>query len=218
MLKTIILYFIVVFTMRIMDKGQIGELQPFELVITIMISELASIPMQDTRLPLSRGVIPIITLLFLQALFSIAELKIPFTRTIFSGKPSIIISGGKIDIKQLRFNRYNLNDLLENLRLQGYFNIEDIQYAILETNGQLSIISTTVLKPVTKKDLKVQIPQNTLPVTLILDGKVNLENLKFINKNKSWLFSNLKINNITSQDKVLIALLDSKGKFFFQLK
>lgn len=204
--------------MRIMGKRQIGEMQPFELVIAIMISELASMPMQDTRIPLSHGVIPIITLLLLQAVISWAELKSEFMRTIFSGKPSIVIKDGKLDIKELRYNRFNINDLLEELRLQGYYNIEDIEYAILETSGQLSVIPKTKLEPATKEDLKIKCTQDKLPITLILDGKINHNNLKLMHKNNSWLHSQLKKNNITSIDSVFIALIDSKGKFFYQLK
>jgi uncharacterized membrane protein YcaP (DUF421 family) len=218
MLRTIILYFIVVITMRIMGKRQIGEMQPFELVIAIMISELASLPMQDTRIPLTHGVIPIITLLFLQAVISMAELKSEIARSIFSGKPSVIIKDGKIDINQLKYDRFNINDLLEELRLQGYYNIEDIEYAILETSGQLSVIPKTELEPATKQDLKIKTTQDKLPVTLILDGKINHHNLKVIEKNDSWLQSELEKNNISSVDKVFIALMDSKGKFFYQLK
>lgn len=218
MFRTIILYFIVVFTMRIMGKRQIGEMQPFELVIAIMISELASMPMQDTRIPLSHGIIPIVTLLLLQAVISVTELKSEAARSIFSGRPSIVIKDGKLDIKELKDNRFNLNDLLEELRLQGYYNIEDIEYAILETSGQLSIIPKTKLEPATKEDLNINCAQDKLPITLILDGKVNSHNLKVIEKNKSWLMSQLKKNNISSVDRVFIALLDSKGKFFYQLK
>jgi uncharacterized membrane protein YcaP (DUF421 family) len=218
MIRTIILYFIVVITMRIMGKRQIGEMQPFELVIAIMVSELASLPMQDTRIPLAHGVIPIVTLLFLQAVISMAELKSEAARTIFSGKPSIIIKDGKIDIKQLKYDRFNINDLFEELRLQGYYNIENIQYAILETSGQLSVIPKTELEPATKQDLNIKTTQDKLPVTLILDGKINQNNLKVIEKNNLWLENELKENNISSVDKVFIALLDSKGKFFYQLK
>lgn len=218
MFRTIILYFVVVFTMRIMGKRQIGEMQPFELVIAIMISELASLPMQDTRIPLVHGLIPIITLLLLQALISLAELKSEFARIIFSGKPSIIIKEGKLNIKELKNNRFNINDLLEELRLQGYYNIEDIEYAILETSGQMSVIPKTNLEPATKEDLKIKSTQDKLPITLILDGKINHHNLKIIEKNKSWLQNQLNKNNISSADKVFIALLDSKGKFFYQLK
>jgi uncharacterized membrane protein YcaP (DUF421 family) len=201
-----------------MGKRQIGEMQPFELVIAIMISELASMPMQDTRIPLSHGIIPIITLLLLQAVITLAELKSELARNIFSGKPSIVIKNGKLDIKELKNNRFNLNDLLEELRLQGYYNIEDIEYAILETSGQMSIIPKTNLEPATKEDLKIKYTQDKLPITLILDGKINTNNLKIIKKNKSWLMSELNKNNISSLDKVFIALIDSKGKFFYQLK
>jgi uncharacterized membrane protein YcaP (DUF421 family) len=218
MIRTIILYFTVVITTRIMGKRQIGEMQPFELVIAIMVSELASLPMQDTRIPLAHGVIPIVTLLFLQAVISMAELKSEAARTIFSGKPSIIIKDGKIDIKQLKYDRFNINDLFEELRLQGYYNIENIQYAILETSGQLSVIPKTELEPATKQDLNIKTTQDKLPVTLILDGRINQHNLKVIEKNNSWLENELKENNISSVDKVFIALLDSKGKFFYQLK
>ncbi|MBL4936787.1 DUF421 domain-containing protein [Clostridium sp. YIM B02515] len=218
LLRTVILYFIVVFTMRMMGKRQIGELQPFELVIAIMVSELASLPMQDTRIPLLHGIIPIITLLVLQVSISLAELKSETARTIFSGKPSIIIKGGKIDIKQLKYDRLNINDLMEELRLQGYYNIEDIEYAILETSGQISVIPKTELEPATKQDLNIKSTQDKLPITLILDGKINKYNLNLIEKNNSWLQSQLRKNNVSSSDKVFIALLDSKGKFFYQLK
>lgn len=216
--RTIILYLIVIFTMRIMGKRQIGQLQPFELVIAIMISELASLPMQDTRIPLIHGIIPIITLLVLQVLISVLQLKSETARGIFCGKPSILIKEGQIDINQLRNNRFNINDLLEEIRLQGYYNIEDIEYAILETSGQLSLIPKTELEPATRQDLNIKSTQDKLPVTLILDGKINHKNLKIINKNSSWLHSQLKKNNIPSEDKVFLASIDSKGKFFYQLK
>lgn len=201
-----------------MGKRQIGEMQPFELVIAIMVSELASLPMQDTRIPLIHGVIPIITLLVLQAVISFLELKSEFARTIFSGRPSIIIKDGKIVVKQLKYDRLNINDLFEELRLQGYYNIEDIEYAILETSGQISVIPKTELEPVTRQDLNITSTQDLLPVTLILDGRVNHHNLKIIEKNQSWLESQLMKNNITSVQAVFIALIDSKGKFFYQLR
>jgi uncharacterized membrane protein YcaP (DUF421 family) len=218
LIRTIILYIVVISTVRIMGKRQVGEMQPFELVIAIMVSELASLPMQDTRIPLIHGVIPIITLLALQAVISFAELKSEFARTLFSGKPSIIIKDGKLLPKQLRYNRLNINDLFEELRLQGYYNIEDIEYAILETSGQISVIPKTELEPVTRQDLNIKSAQDLLPVTLILDGRVNNHNLKIIKKDFSWLESQLKKHKIASVQSVFIALMDSKGKFFYQLK
>lgn len=218
LIRTMILYFVVVFTMRIMGKRQIGQLQPFELVIAIMISELASLPMQDNRIPLFHGVIPIITLLALQVVISVLQLKSEKARVVFCGKPSILIKNGIIDIQQLKEQRYNINDLMEEIRLQGYYNLEDIQYAILETSGQLSIIPKTGLTFPSKDDLNIKYSQDQLPVTLILDGNINRNNLNIIGKNESWLESQLKKNNILSSSRVFIALIDSKGKFYYQLK
>ncbi|SMC23782.1 Uncharacterized membrane protein YcaP, DUF421 family [Clostridium acidisoli DSM 12555] len=216
MLRTIILYTLVVLIMRIMGKRQIGELQPFELVITIMISDLASLPMQDTRIPLIHGVIPIVTLLFLEILISLLQLKSETARLVISGKPSILINKGKIDIDIMRAQRLNLNDLLEEIRLKGYYNLEDIEFAILETSGQLSIIPKTELSNTTKKDLNVKCSQDTIPITLILDGKINYKNLKILGMDEKWLLTTLHSKNINSPKEVFIALSDSKGKFYMQ--
>nr|WP_207719428.1 DUF421 domain-containing protein [Clostridium sp. cel8] len=204
--------------MRLMGKKQIGEMEPFELVIAIMISELASLPMQDTRISILRGIIPIITLLFLQSTIAFLQLKSEKMRLLFSGSPTILINKGVLNLKELRREKFNLNDLLEELRLQGYYNISDIEYAVLETSGKISVIPKTNLSPVTKEDMKVTSPQDRLPITLILDGKLNLKNLKIINKDKSWLNNKLKKDNIDSVEDVLIAMIDSKGKLFYQCK
>ncbi|MBA5851372.1 DUF421 domain-containing protein [Clostridium sp. cel8] len=216
--RTIILYTVVIISMRLMGKKQIGEMEPFELVIAIMISELASLPMQDTRISILRGIIPIITLLFLQSTIAFLQLKSEKMRLLFSGSPTILINKGVLNLKELRREKFNLNDLLEELRLQGYYNISDIEYAVLETSGKISVIPKTNLSPVTKEDMKVTSPQDRLPITLILDGKLNLKNLKIINKDKSWLNNKLKKDNIDSVEDVLIAMIDSKGKLFYQCK
>lgn len=218
MFRTIILYFIVVLSMRLMGKRQIGQLQPFELGIAIMISDLASLPMQDLRIPLIYGVIPIITLLLLQTLITIIQLKSEFVRTIISGCPSLIIKHGKIDIKELKKQRLTFNDLMEELRLKGFYNIADIEYAIFETSGQLSIIPKTHLASLTRNDMKIQVVQEQLPITLVLDGKINYSNLKLINKDIKWLNLKFLENNIQDQKEVFIAILDSKNKFFYQIK
>ena len=218
LIRAVILYFIVVFIMQLMGKRQIGQLQPFELVIALMVSELAAMPMQDTNIPLIHGIIPIITLLVLQVLLSTLQLKSEAARIIFCGKPSILIEKGEINISELKKNRLNLNDLLEELRLKEYYNIKDIEYAILETGGQISIIPKSEIEPATRKDLNVESRQYMLPVTLILDGKINNANLKLIEKDRSWLSNQLQENNILSTDQVFLALLDSKGKLVYQLK
>lgn len=218
LIRTAILYLAVVFCIRIMGKRQIGELQPFELVITIMISALAALPMQDIRIPLIHGIIPIITLLILQMIFSELELKSEIARNIFSGKPSIVIKKGEIDITELRRQRFNITDLLEELRLQGYFDLSKVHYAILESNGQLSIIPRSDSTPTSKKDMNIECIQDDLPIALILDGKINKKNLLFIKKDESWLIKELKKNNITSPDKLFFAMLDTKHKFIYQYK
>ncbi|URZ01758.1 DUF421 domain-containing protein [Clostridium felsineum] len=216
MLRTIILYFLVVLIMRIMGKRQIGQLQPFELVITIMISELASLPMQDPRIPLIHGVIPIVTLLFLEIVLSLLQLKSEKARTVLCGEPTLLINKGKIDISALKSQRVNINDLMEELRLKDYFNVEDIEYAILETSGQISLIPKTHLTNATKQDLSLKVKQESVPVTIILDGKVNIANIKYLNKDAEWLMKELKKNNINSPKDVFLGLIDSKGQFYYQ--
>lgn len=216
LIRTIILYFIVIIAMRIMGKKQIGQLEPFELAITIMISELASLPMQDTEIPLIHGVIPIITLITLQASLVILQLKSEKLRNIVNGKPSILIESGQIDIEELTHQKFNINDLMEELRLQGFYDIEDVQYAILETSGQLSIIPKADSTPATKKDLNIKTKQDSLPITLILDGKINYENLRLIKMNENKLLSKLKSSGVSSVDEVFIALINSKGEFYYQ--
>lgn len=142
-IRTAILYSLVVLVMRLMGKRQIGELQPYEFVITIMISDLASLPMQDTRLPLLLGVIPIVTLLFLKMLLSQLQLKSQVARRIIDGEPSILIYKSKINYNALKKQQINVDELMEEIRLSGYFDLTEIQYAILENNGQLSILPTT---------------------------------------------------------------------------
>ncbi|WP_186428777.1 DUF421 domain-containing protein [Clostridium sp. BSD9I1] len=216
LIRTIILYFIVIIAMRIMGKKQIGQLEPFELAITIMISELASLPMQDTEVPLIHGVIPIITLIVLQASLVILQLKSEKLRNIVNGKPSILIEDGQIDINELKHQKFNINDLMEELRLQGFYNIQDVQYAILETSGQLSIIPKTDSTPVTKQDLNIKTKQDSLPITLILDGKVNHENLELVKMTENKLLSKLKSSGVSSIDEVFIALINSKGELYYQ--
>ena len=204
--------------MRMMGKKQIGELEPFELVIALMFSELATLPMTDIRIPILHSIIPMITLLFLQVGTSFIELKSERARKALTGSPSILINNGKIDIAELRYQRFNINDLLEELRLKGYFDLADIQYAILETSGELSIMPKTQQTGTTKADLNIKTVQEILPVPLIMDGNVNYKNLKTIGKDVTWLNRILKKNHILCSKDVFIGTLDSRNKFYYQLK
>lgn len=206
LIRTTILYALVVIIMRLMGKRQIGELEPFELVVTIMISELASLPMQDTRLPLINGVIPILTLLFIQVLLSEVEIKSKLMRNILDGKPSILIKDGKIDINQLSKQRLSLSELLEELRIKGFIDIENIAYAIWETNGQLSVI---------EKDESTN--KISLPKVIFFQNQLYNDILKEENKTPAWFEDQLKKNNLT-KSKLDFALIDCNGKFKYQRK
>ncbi len=217
--RTIILYIYLIIIMRVMGKRQIGQLEPADFVVALMISELATLPMADNRIPLIYAIVPITTLVFLQVFISFLELKSENFRSILNGQPSIIIKDGLVNIKELRQLRYNLDDLLAELRQQGFFNLMEIHYAILETDGSLSVLPYTPYEPPTRQDLEVKIEDEPLPMPVILDGIINLENLKTIGKDKYWLEKKLANNNITTHKEVLVAIVYSnEHKFYYQLK
>lgn len=219
-IRTAILYFVVVITMRLMGKRQIGELQPYEFVITIMISDLASLPMQDARLPLLLGIIPILTLLFLKTILTQIGLKFQSTRKLVDGNPSILVYKGKINYPALKKQQVNIDELLEELRLANYFNLDEIQYAILENDGQLSILPVNYNSYSSSNsgdDNASSSPEVKLPKVLISDGKINTNSLTSIGKDENWINNVLKNHNIQSISDVLIAMYDTKGKFKFQL-
>ncbi|MFZ5942628.1 MAG: YetF domain-containing protein [Bacillota bacterium] len=218
LVRSIILYALVVFALRLMGKQQISQLQPFEFVLALMIAELATIPMEDTGIPLLKGIIPIIILLFAQVTLSYLSLKSQGFRKIISGTPSVLIKNGVIIDEALKRNRYNINDLLEQLRIKNYPNVNEVAYAFLETNGELSIIPKYEQKPLVIKDMKLPSKHIKMPITLILDGLVQTENLRLANHDYDWLLETLKKNNIDRPGDVLVAMLDTNGEFYAQVK
>lgn len=216
--RTIILYLLVVVIIRLMGKHQIGQLQPFELVITIMISELAAIPMQDTDIPLLHGIIPILTLLLIQVILSLLSLKSEAARRIICGSPSILIDKGAINQNELTRLRYNITDLLEQLRLKGMPNIADVEYAILETSGKLSIIPKSQKRPVNTEDLRLNAAYEGLPITLIVDGVLKEKNLSRLNLSQEWLRDELKKFGLQTWEQVFLASIDSSGFLYLQPK
>lgn len=215
-IRTLILYVIVVIVMRIMGKRQVGQLQPFELVVAIMISELAAVPMQNTGIPLVNGIIPILTLLVAQISMSFINLKSTKARGIICGKPSILVENGKIVEEKLRTEMYTLNDLLEQLRSKDIPNIADVEFAILETNGQLSVIPKSQKRPVNPEDLNIYTNYEGLPLDLIVDGTVMYNNLSKANLNEVWLKDQLAKFNIKEMREILFASLDANGNLFYQ--
>jgi uncharacterized membrane protein YcaP (DUF421 family) len=216
--RTLILYAVVVIVMRIMGKRQIGQLQPFELVIAIMISELAAVPMQNTGIPLVNGIIPILTLLVAQIAMSFISLKSTKARGIICGRPSILIQNGKINEEEFRKEMYTINDLLEQLRIKNVQNIADVEFAVLETNGQLSVIPKSQKRPVSPEDLNIPTKYEGLPIALIIDGEINYENLTKANLDVNWLQTELSKFSINNLKDVLFASLDSNGNLYYQEK
>ena len=214
--RALILYLIVVVVMRVMGKRQIGQLQPFELVITIMLAELAAVPMQNTGIPLINGIIPIATLLVAQIVFSYINLKSEKARAIICGKPSILISGGLIVEEELKKQRYTINDLMEQLRSKNVPNIADVEFAILETSGQISVIPKSQKRPIIPEDIKLETKYEGLPVELIVDGRILSDNLSKIGLNEEWLNEELNKLDITDKDGVLFASIDTSGNIFYQ--
>lgn len=216
--RTLVLYTIVVIAMRVMGKRQIGQLQPFELAIAIMISELASVPMQNTGIPLVNGVVPILTLLIAQLIISFVSLKSVKARGIICGRPSILIENGIILEDNLKNEMYTINDLLEQLRIKDTPNISDIEFAILETNGQISVIPKSQKRPVSPEDLQLTTKYEGLPLDLIVDGTVINNNLKKANLGERWLKQQLGKFGIEKIKDVLFASLDSQGNLYCQKK
>lgn len=204
--------------MRAMGKRQIGELEPFELVIAIMIAELATIPMEDTSIPLINGVIPILVLLVIQIILSYASLKSIGARKLISGIPSIIIRNGILMEDELYRLRYNIHEVLEQLRIKGYPNISDVEFAILETSGQLSVIPKSPKRPVTPEDLNIDTAYEGLPLALIVDGVVQKERLAESKLTIDWLEEEIRKNGFNSTKEILLANIDSNGKLYLQEK
>lgn len=204
-LRTIILYFSMIFAMRIMGKKQVGELQPSELVVSIAISDLASIPMQDMDQPLLSGLIPIITLTCMEVFLSFFSLKSRFFRDVLTGRPCILVSHGVIKEKELARFRYNLADLTEELRTAGYTDIRDVEYAILETTGNLNIVPIASKRPLTPEDVKLAPTPSELMITVISDGKLIKESLIGTGHNEKWLKKELAKQGVKSYRDVFYA-------------
>lgn len=217
-IRTLILYIVVIIAMRIMGKRQIGQLQPFELAVAIMISELASVPMQNTGIPLVNGIIPILTMLAAQIVISFISLKSVKARDVICGKASLLISAGKINEKVFRNELYTLNDFLEQLRSKDIYNIADVEYAILETNGQLSVVPKASKRCVTTEDLNIAAKYEAPAVNLIIDGVLLENNLKQVNLDKPMLEVELKKIGINRIDNVFFASMDCDHKLFCQAK
>lgn len=218
-IRTLILYGMVIVAMRIMGKRQLGELQPSELVVAIMISDLASVPMQAIDIPLLSGIIPVMTLIVAEVMMSYLSLKSKKMRKFLSGEPSIIIYNGHINEGELARLRFNINDLLEELRLNNCHDVSDVQVAVVETSGKLSVIPKDTARAVTVEDLKLEnVRHDGLPCTIVSDGTLNEHELVRAKKDIEWFNNEMKKRGINNIKDIFIASLDAENELFIQLK
>ena len=213
--RAIVLYIIVLIVMRLMGKREIGQLQPFELAISIMIADLATLPMAETGIPISNGIIPILGLLVMHLVISILNMKSTKAREIICGKPSILIFRGKIDQKVLKKERFTINELEERLRDNNIFNIGDVEYAVLETSGQVTVIPKPNKRPTTPEDFCIEPQYEGIPYDLVVDGKVMYKNLEKLGKNYVWLQKQTKKFGIKPEE-ALIVTIDGNNQFYCQ--
>lgn len=209
--RTIIIYLVVLLVVRLMGKREIGQLSSFDFVVAIIIAELAAIPMESPHIPLWYGIVPLVTLGILEVLFSYATLVNRPLRKVLYGTPQIIIENGRLLKHEMRSSRYNLDDLLSQLREKGYYEIEDIEYAILEPSGRLSVLPKSQKRPVTPADLGIPTKYEGLPSVLIMDGDVLKENLHKVNLDEQWLKEKLSEIGLNPK-RVLLATLNTQGQ------
>lgn len=215
--RSLIIYLIVFLLIRLMGKRQIGEMQPFELVITLIIADLATIPMAETALPLIHGIIPIITLALIHFILSFLSMNSLTFRRIINGKPVIVINPNGVDYKALKKLSMNVNDLMENLRGCGYFNLEEVLYAIVQTNGTFSVLPRSPYAPLTASTLDVSTEEASLPIILISEGKFVTENLELAKINHSFITKQVGKVNLKPSD-IFFASINTKGKMYIQPK
>lgn len=213
-----IIYFVVLLFLRIMGKRQIGEMQPYELVITLIIADLATVPMSDANIPLLNGILPLAILVILHFSITMLTRKSILLRKLISGQPVIVISPDGINYDALKKLNMNLHDLQESLRQCNYFNFEQVQYAIIETNGKMSIIPTAQDAPATAQDVKADNPQPELPTLIVSDGKMMKNNMQLMNISEQKLNSLLQQLKIKKIKDIIVMNLNSSGKMYYQLK
>lgn len=203
-IRTVILYLVIILTLRVMGKRQLGQLEPSELVVAILISDLAAVPMQDIGIPLLSGVIPILTLLALEIIISELSMHSLRFRAFLCGKPVFIIRDGVINQNAMANNRLTVDELNEYLRESGILDISQVKYAILETDGQLSAFLYPRYDPLTAQDAGKKPQELQFPVTVLSDGRVMEENLTAVGKDLPWLRQQLNAQNITQSDVFLM--------------
>ena len=207
LIRTLIVFLTLVLVMRLMGKRQIGEMQPYEFIVTLIIADLACIPMTDVSIPLIYGIVAILGLFFLHQLFSLLEKSGKLFKLIISGKPSIVINKDGVDVTELKKNNMTVEDLIESMRSNGYFSLDDLDYAIFESNGKLSAL---------EKQNRPSTP-SSLPVLIVKDGKFSKENINVIKKQADEMCDFLAENNLRLS-KTDVMTVDGDGRVYVKPK
>ena len=216
--RAIIVYLLVLVVFRLMGKRQIGEMQPFELVLTLVIADLATIPMAESAIPTLDGVVPLITLVVVHFALSFISKKSQGFRKVLNGKPVIVINPDGIDFAAIETLNMTVDDIFEAIRSAGYFKLEEIQYAIMETNGVVNVLPKSEFAPATNGDLKLKTEKSTIPYTIISEGKVLDENLLLLKYTKKELDNLLKKRQIKGVENIGVFTIDKNGQCYLQEK
>lgn len=216
--RTVILYLLIIGGIRLMGKRQIGELEPVELVFTLLIADLAAVPMQDFGIPLITGIVPIVTLLCVTFLLSVFTAKSIRFRVLMCGKPSIIVENGKISQKAMSKNRLTLDELQEELRIQGVTDLTTVKYAILETSGQLTVLLKAEEQPLTAKQFGLTPKEQGIPTLIVSDGRLMAENLHHRGLDEKWLQKQLEHNHVRRVRDVFMLTVDEDNTVYFAKK
>ena len=214
--RAIIIYVIVLFLYRLMGKRQLGQMQPFELVLTLIIADLATIPMAEVSVPVLHGVVPLFTLVVLH--FSLTMLSRASSKfsSFLSGKPVIVINPDGIDFRALKNLNLSVDDVFEAIRGCGYFSIEQIQFAIMETNGKMSVLPKSRFAPATAGDLKLDVSKSVVPINVIQEGKINKSNLKVLGIDEVKVKEILSQGGVKHVKDVLVLTIDKNGGVYLQ--
>lgn len=214
--RAIIIYLVVLFLYRLMGKRQLGEMQPFELVLTLIIADLATIPMAEVSVPVLHGIVPLFTLVVVHYILTFFSKISSGFSNFLSGKPVIVINPNGIDTKALKNLDISVDDVFEAIRGCGYFSLEQIQYAIMETNGKMSVLPKSSFAPVTVEDLKLKVQKAAIPINIISEGKINKNNLQIAKIDEVKVMELLQQAGAKKVKDVLVLTIDKSGSVFLQ--
>ena len=215
--RTVLFYGVLILVIRLMGKRQIGQMEPSEFVVTMLVANLASIPLEEIELPLHAGLIPIITVLLLEVLLSVVSMRSIWLRKLLCGKPVILVENGNILQKNLRKNRITLDELTSKLREKDVLDLKTVQYAILETGGNLSVFPYPKEKPASAKEAGIPVKKQFIPLTIVSDGQVLKDNLRLAGKDEKWLQTVLQERKATVKTTWLLTV-DGADKILFYKK